>query len=653
MSPEHRIAAAHLLVIAAFIVVGYWPSLAVPFVFDDFQNILLNPDVQPDRFLDLWAALDPAGYHGERLVAMFTFALNYLVSGQDPFSYHVVNIAIHIGNAFLLYSGVHLLASAPRSPTPLGSRAGPFAFAAALLWAVHPVNTQAVTYIVQRMASLAALFYLSALLLFILWRFGRLRPAAAWGGIILAFLLGMATKPHVITLPAALLLTDIVFFSGWRRWHAWALAGLAVAAVPVGWLFAGSAFEHLLTPAPWRGFSGVERLMTEGRVIWHYLSLLVWPDHSRLQLDYNFAISHSLIDPAATLWAWLALVGITVAAVLAVRKHPWPAFGWLFFGIAISVESSIILLEIAFEHRLYLPATMLIAGVVAPVYQRLQGERALACAGLAVVAVAGVLTLQTIERNSEWADQGRLWSADLTRGASIYRSALNGAIALARQGRPNDALALLNRIPEDISAFRAAKVAQNRGEILMMLGRQEDALREFRSVLAFAGGYRRAVYSAGQALLQLGRIDEAQSVLDQLQEHAPDNLYTHLLAAELMVTRDEPDAALESLRAYVQQHPELPGTTRRIFGLHIARALRELGHTEEAAREYRRIAAADRTFWAAWANLYYLLKASGETEPAARIKRYLDNHGVDPSAWASDASQTDSPVERHETGTNG
>ncbi|TQE91303.1 MAG: hypothetical protein FKY71_20245, partial [Spiribacter salinus] len=134
---------ARLAILASFIILAYAPSLHVPFIFDDLPNIVFNPAVHPENWGQLHLVDD--GVNGKRAVAMLTFGLNYLWSGLDPSTYHWVNIAIHIGVAFALYGLLATLARAQSRSAALRANATYFAFAVALLWALHPVNTQAVT----------------------------------------------------------------------------------------------------------------------------------------------------------------------------------------------------------------------------------------------------------------------------------------------------------------------------------------------------------------------------------------------------------------------------------------------------------------------------------------------------------------------------
>lgn len=622
---------AYLAVLVAFIAIAYVPSFSVPFAFDDLTNLVFNPAVQPDGWADLGSALHARGGQ-DRPVAMLSFALNYLFGGMDTTGYHAVNLIIHAANALLLFALLCALTRAPRSPERLRPNATAFAFACALLWALHPVNTQAVTYIVQRMTSLAALFYLLALLLFVLWRLDALRARWALPGLVLAFAAGMGTKSHVITLPAALLLLDIAFFAGWRRYHTVIIALLAASAIPVG-LLAGVGLHSLLEAPVHRDFNGLERWLTQGRVIWHYLSLLVWPEAGRLQVDYDFTVSRALLDPPITAVTWTGLIALTAVSLYWLRRSPWLAGGWLFFMLALSVESSFILLELAFEHRLYLPATLLIAGLIAPVFSRLHSERAVAAAGLGVLLLAGVLALQTIERNREWGQLSALWAGDLERGASPQRAALNAAVAHLRGGDAQAAMEILDRAGIDADSGDAAKVHQVRGEALFAQDRCEEALDSFRAALRRVPGWARAAHFSVRCLLNLGREETAADVLAQMQHISPDSLFTVTLAADMAARDGDMEAGLAVLDDYLARRSELPAVDRAFVQMHRGNLYRRGGRLEAAAGAYRRATELNPNNWAAWSSLYHALREAGATERAARVGRYLHSRGVDPGRW--------------------
>ncbi|MFP4240170.1 MAG: tetratricopeptide repeat protein, partial [Rhodosalinus sp.] len=445
-------------------------------------------------------------------------------------------------------------------------------------------------------------------------------------------------------LPVALILIDITFFRRFNRWHAAALGLVGVGIAIAAPILASSAFTHFLEAPGHRDFSGWERLLTQGRVIVHYLSLLVWPDASRLQLDYDFVVSRGLFEPVTTLPAWLFLGALSGAALLAVRRYPWPAFGWLFFMLALSIESSVILLELAFEHRLYLPSTLLFAGILAPLFSAEGlGVRA-RYTGIVVLAVAGLLAWQTMERNTEWNDRGRFWAKDLERGASPYRSALNGALGLIDQGYPEQALDILAYVPEELEPHESAKVAMARGRALMMGGRPEEAVEAFTDALDEVPRDTRVAFSVALAMIAADDIEAAKDLTDQIQESAPDSGYARLLQAELDREAGDFDSARERLEGLLAESLSRSSSGAHVVRMNLANVYRALDRPSDAADQYRAIIDENPKHWAAWSNLYLMLEA-GDDPGAERIAEFLEARGVDPHAWApEDADDGAAPL---------
>jgi len=599
--PQHRTALA-LLALCGFVIVAYLPSFSVPFVFDDNPNILFNPLVQPESWSQLTESL-VGERDRNRPVAKFSFAVNYLVGGLDAWNYHAVNLAIHLVNSVILFFLVRILAGSPLSPSPLARNALAFAFAASLVWAVHPVNTQAVTYIVQRIASLATTFYLLGLLFYVLWRAGNLRGRWAATGFVMAFALGTQTKLIVATLPAAVFLIDIALYSKrLNRGHVYAVMGIAACALLLVAVYALDQLTYLTEPSPRRDFSGLERLMTQGRVIWHYLSLLFWPDADRLQLDYDFTVSRSLFNPATTLLAAIGVLLVSAVALWRLRRNVWPAMGWLFFLLALSVESSVILLELVFEHRLYLPSTLMIAGMLAPMFASTVACRHSQGLNMGVLLLAAVLSWQTLERNRQWQDLGGLWAGDLERGASPFRAALNGGIGYLRAGRTEQALKMFRLIEETGTAESArdkGKVAQLMGEVHFRRGEPRKALAKFHDALEYRPGWTRSAYFAGMSLVQLGRIAEAHDVLAQMQQADPDAVFTNSLDAEIRAERDSLQAGIDHLKMRLAEPARLGLLDRSFLQLHLGNLYRQRGDFDAAARSYRRAVDNNPDNWAA------------------------------------------------------
>ena len=351
----------------------YWPGLHGGFFFDDEANILLAEGIRLESFSleAIQAALNSghAGISG-RPVSQFSFALNYMVSGLDPFPYKATNLGIHILNTlFVLLLARRLLQQTGYSSKWLTS--APFLLAT--LWLLHPIQLTSVLLVVQRMTSLSALFLLSALLLHI---HSREQPKRTKIGYLLtAWLffwpLSFLSKESGVLFPLFALAWELIIrrsTHGYLDRFSWyfsaatallALTTLAYSISPAGhWLWSGYEF---------RIFNLYERLLTETRVLWFYLSLLVFPRLETLGLYHDdFSVSQGLLSPWTTLPAIIGLLALTLFSWRLRKTAPLVSFGLIWFLIGHSLESTALPLELVHEHRNYLPLFgMLLSGVAA------------------------------------------------------------------------------------------------------------------------------------------------------------------------------------------------------------------------------------------------------------------------------------------------
>jgi len=368
---KHNIIA--IIVIVAIGGLAYSNVLHAPFVFDDLNNIVENRSIRIDR-IDL-ASLYEAGFQSpsaRRPVANISFAINHMFGGYDVAGYHWVNIIIHIVNAILVY----ILSAALVRDLADGRRAGSTGYSSArdgrsplrfipllsaLVFVAHPIQIQSVTYIVQRMSSMAAMFYLIALLAY---RYGRTSPRrgrriALWTLGFLSWLLALGTKENAATLPAVILMYEWYVSGGpnreWLRKNRYVI-GVALLLVAMALAYiSGPVLDRIAASYDGRDFTWVQRVLTQPRVIAFYVSLLLFPHPARFSLLHPITTSQSLIDPLTTLLsAILILLAIGYAIVRAAR-HRVVSFCILWFFIHLAIESSVLGLEMVFEHRLYLP----------------------------------------------------------------------------------------------------------------------------------------------------------------------------------------------------------------------------------------------------------------------------------------------------------
>lgn len=359
-----------LVLVLAFLC--YLPGLHGPFLFDDTINIVENSALKINSF-DL-AALKVAAFSmgdglSARPISMASFALNYYFAGAEPYSFKLVNLAIHWLNGLCIFILTTLVLEIHRrhhSPELSAERLRWTSVAVASAWLLHPLNLTGVLYAVQRMASLSALFVLLGLMAYLYGRQRQLDGKSGWGWILPAFLLftplAFLSKENGALLPAFMLLAEVVLlnFRALSSKARLALGGLFIATVilPVVALLAYSVYrpEWLLAGYGTRDFTLPERLMTEARVLWFYLRLIAVPDISQLGLHHDdIAISRGLLTPYSTLFASVGLLLLAGIAIWLRKRHPIAAFGILFFLLGHSLESSVLPLEIAHEHRNYLP----------------------------------------------------------------------------------------------------------------------------------------------------------------------------------------------------------------------------------------------------------------------------------------------------------
>ncbi|HEY5789554.1 MAG TPA: tetratricopeptide repeat protein, partial [Gammaproteobacteria bacterium] len=606
-----------LLLLLAFAGAAYLPAFAVPFQFDDLPNIVHNPAVHAEQPADLLRVLD-SPVSASRPTALLSFALNHLAGGLEPFGYHAVNLALHAANGLLLYALLWLLAPAGE---PLARR---LAFFAALLWLLHPVQTQAVTYVVQRMTALATLFYLLGLLVFVLQQRGRLATLPAALLWCAALLLGLGSKEIVATLPLACLLLAAC---GLPAGRARAVPGRLVAGALL--LCAGLALLYLPGLPEWqarypnRDFSPLERLLTEPRVLWHYLSLLAWPPPERLLLDLAVTPSRGLLQPATTLPALLGVALLAAGGWWLRRRRPLTAFALLFFLLASALEASFVNLELAFVHRLYLPSLFLAAGLLA-----LLPRGGWARANLPLLALAAALACATVLRNHEWRDAGRFWALELERGASPFRALMNHGAALIEFGRAPEAARLLQQSLPLVDGEERALLEFQLASAYFAYAAYAPARSRLEALRDEVGDQPQLLFLLGLTLLKQGALAEAEAVTARLAGLPGAAPQAWLLAALGHAAGGDPELAVAGLEQLRSARPPLDPALAEMVTMQLADVLLTAGRPEQARQVYREAASRRPDNHFAWRQLYRLARDAGDAAEASVIRARLEQLGV-------------------------
>ncbi|WP_049768561.1 tetratricopeptide repeat protein [Anaeromyxobacter sp. Fw109-5] len=567
--PKTPGAEGHWLPLLAVTVLGllsYSNSFGAAFVFDDVPSIVENVLIR-----DLRHYLPGGGTYAaapNRYLGYLSFALNYAAGGLDPAGYHVVNLCVHLANALLVYALAILTFRTPGvRDSKLAGSSRIVAFAAAALFVAHPLQTNAVTYVVQRFASLATMFYLLAVVLYAWWRLRQethpLAPAwsaASYGLVLASVVAAMRTKEIAFTLPLAIAGYELVFFGPLRKKTALALAPIlaTLAIIPLTMLGVtadvGAAVQRLEGATRNSELSRVEYLMTQLPVVASYLRLLIAP--VGLTFDHDVPIARSLLEPRVLLG--LVVVGglLAVAAHLLWRSRPGAAgrldpsgrvvgFGILWFFLALSVESSVIpIRDVMFEHRVYLPSAGLFIGAVTAALwlaRRYSVPDRVTVATAAVLAIA--LGAATFARNLVWQDELALWGDAVAKAPNKTRPHTNYAHALRK------------------------------------LGRDEEALEHFRAVVRISPDHVDGMNNLAVHLERLGRTDEAAQWLELALRSKPDHAETYVnLGRLLLVEGRAPEAAALSQRA-IELDPGYRDAYANLSG-----ALNSLGRPDETLR---------------------------------------------------------------------
>ncbi len=610
-----------LLFIALFIGLAYYPSLGVPFLFDDFHNIAMNPAVQPTKAGDFLKVFQSEASH-TRPLALFTFAVNFWFHGLDVVGYHYVNICIHIANAVLLYFLLLRLpwGHGPATGQEQDTQRRTLVSLAVLFWALNPVQTQAVTYIVQRMTSLATFFYLAALLLFCRFRQGGISGRWALVFITACFALGMASKEMAATLPLALLLFDFCFFHRQPSRKTWLIiSAAAIGFVLLGLAYLGGRVPDFLATYPNRNFNPWQRLMTEWRMVWHYLEVFAWPHPSQLRLTYDPVVSLGLLTPWTTLAGLLAILAALAGAWTLRHRYPLAAAAICFYFLAQGVESTFLNLEIAFVHRIYLPSILLPAALLTMIPARLQRRTGLAC-----LLLIGIWSYWTVSRNVEWQHPEQLWQLEAQRGGGQARAINNQARwQLDRQKSPDLVMATMEE------GLRHA-TGQDRMILLynLAIAQQENnnlpaALNTWKQVLEEYGIFNEALLYIGNIYLQQKRDDKVKDIIRRIRGIKGIDYQATILQAGLARQKGDHQQAIALLEDALQTADSIQIRVQLRNAL--ASTYVEQKRYDEAYIQYLAITRLDPSIDSPWQNIALMLKASGQTPTERAIHRFLQS----------------------------
>ncbi len=589
-----------LLILVALI---YSNVLGAPFIFDDIKYIVENDFI---RDLSNFYSLS-----GTRYLTFLSFALNYAAGGLSPAGYHLLNIALHALNSILVYLFVRGLIKSLASsvgqegadgnegvPCAPGAGFG-LAFMAALIFAAHPIETEAVAYISQRFASLAAFFYLLCLVSYVRSRLAIInrKSPAAIAFYVLAFIAGLLaqkSKETAFTLPALIILVEFLFFQQGRfslKKSAPALPFLALfAIIPMDLLsltgggpggIAGKL--RLLQLEELATLSRHDYLLTQFRVLLTYIRLLFLPFAQNG--DYDYTLYHSFFSPPV-LFSFVSLLVVFAGALyLALRFARsgrifglLAAFGVLWFFITISVESSIIpIKDVIFEHRVYLPSAGVFLSLGALYFYLVdrgagalrRGRGRAMSIVIAPLVIVLVLSVLTYRRNRVWGSDIAFWTDVVSKSPQKARGYNNLGNSYYNKGRVKEAI---EKYKKAISLKKNYYEAYNNlGSALLALNRPGLALGYFRRALELRPDYTGALSNMALGLVALNRPGEAIGYARTALALRPDLAAPHNALGMALVDSGDMERGIYHLREAARLNPASGGLANNL-GLALLRA---------------------------------------------------------------------------------
>ncbi|MDD2851545.1 MAG: tetratricopeptide repeat protein [Desulfuromonadaceae bacterium] len=530
-----------IVIICLLGVAAYSNTLQIEFVFDDFGRIVNNITIRELTFF-----LTPASFAKSRYVCDVSFALNYALHGLNPVGYHVFNLSIHLITSLLVYATVQCLFQTPRLASDSQSPrfASYLPFCVSLLFVAHPVQTQAITYIVQRYTSLATLFYVLSIALYLMFRINkettmaRQKQAICLFASLMAALLAVKTKEISFTLPLMMVLVEYLFFTGKVLPRMGRLLPYFVIAslIPFSYIlpYAGSGnlvavLDRAATETA--DISRYQYLLTQFNVIMTYIRLLLFPVGQHI--DYEPVLLTSFAQPAVFL-PFIALIALLAAGVgcyrVGIRRSNalliLAAFGIFWFFLSLSVESSIIpIRDTLFEHRMYLPSigfflsVSCLAATCVPVNI---GKSIIPALLPLVVVLSMTLAAATYVRNSVWQDRISIWKENVEKEPRNERGHLNLAHSYNARGMLIEAQKEYEATIE-LNGMKRPKAMYRLGQLLIKQRNYDAALEMFLQYLVIMPKDVKANIWVGFLYRERGQLLVAEQYIDKALAEEPHN----------------------------------------------------------------------------------------------------------------------------------
>lgn len=637
-----------LIFLFCLVIIAYSNTFYATWHLDDYSNIIQNDRMHlSDLHIDsITKALQssPIAPHPQknfcidRPLSRLSLALNWYFFGDHVVSYHIFNLMIHLLTAFSLFLSVDKILKTPNLKTKYENSAFFIVCFSTALWALNPIQTQAITYIVQRMAAMAAMFYILSIYFFL-----NARTSNKWksqgvyaSACVLSYVLAFASKQNAVVLPLSLILIEIICFQDLstpeKRKRILRLLLIVFSTV----LFLLSVILFLLKKNPFevmeiftlRPFTLIERLLTQFRLLIYYLSQIFYPIPQRLSIDHDIMVSTSVLYPWTTLPSIILVVLLVIAGLLLVRKSPLFSLAILFYFLNHLVESSILPLELMFEHRNYLPSFFIFLPVAAGLKYLLDRYRHYNRAiyiliSLFILFLPLFFASGTYIRNMAWKTENSLWTDALEKAPKSARSAYNLAnVYFKRVDGLETAEALYQKSFDLIPALSPAIPAEAKALTLNGIAGinyikkdYEKAAFYSRKAVGIAPDSEIVRHSLVLSLFEIKKFDEALENIDILIFNNNRNVRFLQLKSIALIKLGKPEQALVCLRQAMQIQP---GNARIL--LHIGEAYSLSGNIKKAEWFFLRASRLSAKTIEVWLSLIEVSIRSGND---TQVKKYL------------------------------
>jgi tetratricopeptide (TPR) repeat protein len=575
-----------ILLIAAGLVV-YFNSFDGAFIFDDHKAIRGNPNVR--KLWPLWEAMSWTGSSAAewRPVVSLSLAINYAFGGLKVWGFHAFNVTGHILASLVLFGIVRRTLLGPRFRDRFGADAPWLALAIALLWLVHPLQTETVDYIIQRTEGLMGLFFL--LTLYCVIRGSASPYRRSWyAAAVVSCALGTGCKEVMVAAPMMVLLYDRVFLSRSFREALRARAALYVGLF-ASWLYLArlvASGAHSVTAGFGLSITPWEYLRTEAGVIVHYLQLAFWP--SPLVIDYydwpTARTAAAFVPPG------VVVIGLLTATVWAFRRTPWLGFlgAWFFFILAPTSSIYPLFGEVAAERRMYLPlaavVTLVVIAVHAALGRLLRRARSLealrrTAEAVLVVAVAVPLAYLSVRRNEDYRSEVKIWSDAVAKRPNNARAHNNLGGAKEDQGLMKEATPHYFEAVRVNPGFGLAR--SNLGMALFKQGRIDEAVPHLAAAVRIMPANADVQGALGQALVKQGEVDKGIAHLSQAVRLRPTSAQPRMELGDVLVSQQRLPEAITQYSEAVRLRPTFAEAHVRL-----ATVLHRQGRFDEAIVHY-------------------------------------------------------------------